>query len=539
MQRASVIAILAAGAIAMSTPAAAAGVPQTLTHQGRLYDAADQPLDATLSVKYAIYADASATTPLWTETDTITFDEGYFSVTLGQTTPFTAGLFDGSVRYLGITVGNDPEMKPRVPVHSVPYALVAGDAVGDIHPTSVSVNGTTVIDSTGNWVGAPAGMAGPPGPAGATGPAGPTGPAGATGPQGPMGPTGPAGATGAQGPLGPQGPIGPTGATGPQGPAGATAILTAVPNGDAMCPYGGTQLTAGATVTYACNGAPGAGGSPTYNGGIPPVTFAGFTPQTYGGNLNGRSGAHAICDSAFPGSHFCADWEVDQSTPPPVAVSAWVDLGDTQTSTRYFRSPQSTSDTSTCAGWTSASPTVKPDGINTGTGKTLTPLGGFKSSFVATNDGGCGTARQLACCRGGTAVRFRGFTPATYGGNLNGRSGAHAICSAAFSGSHFCADWEVDQAAVPAPIPASGAWVDLGSTQTSSRYFRSPQSTSDTSTCAGWTSSSPTVKPDGINTGTGKTLAPLGGFKSSFVGTNDGGCEVVRPLACCDGYPPE
>lgn len=226
-------------ATSLSSVAIAAGVPQTITHQGRLYDAGDKPINATLSVKLAIYAGASAATPIWTETDSVTFDEGYFSISMGQTTPFPPGLFDGNVRYLGIAVGADPEMTPRVAVQSVPYALVAGDAIGDIHPSSVSVNGTVVIDSSGAWVGSggPSGATGATGPtgpagvAGATGPMGPAGAAGTTGPVGPAGATGPAGAAGAAGPMGPTGATGPSGingAVGPTGAAGATGVVSTV-----------------------------------------------------------------------------------------------------------------------------------------------------------------------------------------------------------------------------------------------------------------------------------------------------------------------
>src|SRR3990167_2827663 len=59
------------------------------------------------------------------------------------------------------------------------------------------INGMTVIDSTGKWVGDPTGLQGPQGPIGDTGATGPTGPTGATGPTGPTGTTGP------QGPPGP------------------------------------------------------------------------------------------------------------------------------------------------------------------------------------------------------------------------------------------------------------------------------------------------------------------------------------------------
>ncbi len=209
---------------------ASAQVPGSITHQGRLYDAAQAPVTGSLDVVFTIYdgPDAAANV-VWTETHTITFDEGYFSVGLGTLTPFDAGVFDGSMRYLGITVGAEPELSPRASVASVPYALVAGDAVGDIHPTTVSIGGATVIDENGQWVGDPTGLVGPQGPQGpqgADGPQGPQGPqgidgpAGPTGAQGPQGIDGPVGPTGSQGPQGIDGPVGPTGAQGPQGVAG-------------------------------------------------------------------------------------------------------------------------------------------------------------------------------------------------------------------------------------------------------------------------------------------------------------------------------
>ncbi len=93
-------------------------------------------------------------------------------------------------------------MTPRAVVQSVPYAMVAGDVFGDIHPSSVSVGGTTIIDSQGQWVGS------------ATGLVGPTGPMGPPGMDGMNGMNGMDGAVGATGPTGPQGAVGPTGPTG-------------------------------------------------------------------------------------------------------------------------------------------------------------------------------------------------------------------------------------------------------------------------------------------------------------------------------------
>jgi hypothetical protein len=314
-----------------------------------------------------------------------------------------------------------------------------------------------------------------------------------------MGLMGPMGATGA---AGAPGPAGAPGAAGAQGPAG---------------PSGPPGLNAGTTSSLQ-------------------VAFAGYT-SARDGNLGGRTGAHAICSAAFAGSHFCTSWEIDQAAPPPTATSAWIDLGNSDQTTRYFRSNYSINDSSSCGGWTSGSASAKADGVNTNRGPIITSFGDMTSSFVTTNDGGCANARPLACCIGGTGVRFRGVTTATTG-NLGGRTGANARCASMYAGSHFCTDWEVDQAAAH-PIPGSGVWIDLGSSDPSSRFYRSNFSINDSSSCGGWTDGSASNKADGVNTNRGPILTTLGDMTSSFVTTNDGGCQNARPIACCDGFPPQ
>src|SRR5689334_14285804 len=143
-----------AAVTALAGPAAAA-VPLTITHQGRLFNAAGQPITDTLDVVFALYDALDAPVPIWSEAHTITFDDGYFSVDLGELAPVDKPVRDGTARYLGITVGNDPEMIPRARVASVPYALQASNVAGDITPNSVSIAGRLVIDSSGLWVGEP------------------------------------------------------------------------------------------------------------------------------------------------------------------------------------------------------------------------------------------------------------------------------------------------------------------------------------------------------------------------------------------------
>jgi len=204
--------------LASAGTASAAGVPPYLTEQGRLFDAMGMPISAALPFVFTLYADKDAMMSLWTETKQITLEDGYFSTTLGDTTPIPPEAFNGTTRFLGIKVGMDPEMKPRQPLSSVPYSLMATNAIGDITPASVAVGGKVVIDSRGRWIGDTTGLVGPTGPQGPSGPGGAQGPAGPAGPPGPPGAPGPGGTGG--GPTGPAGPPGPPGQPGPAGPGG-------------------------------------------------------------------------------------------------------------------------------------------------------------------------------------------------------------------------------------------------------------------------------------------------------------------------------
>jgi hypothetical protein len=215
---AALIALVPAGA-------AQAAAPALLSEQGRLLDRNDRPVLGPLPMVFALYAEPTGGTALWTETHTVTLDDGYFAETLGATTPIDVAMFaTGAPVYLGIKVGADSEMTPRQEIVSVPYALsaaVAGDVVGDIHPASVSIGDTLVIAEDGTWVGPSSGLVGPAGPAGPAGAPGPQGPAGARGEVGPAGARGADGAVGAIGPTGPAGLDGLPGRDGLDGPPGA------------------------------------------------------------------------------------------------------------------------------------------------------------------------------------------------------------------------------------------------------------------------------------------------------------------------------
>jgi hypothetical protein len=127
MIRRIALACLVALAALLATGQALA-VPNLLQFQGKLTDASGNNVaNGNYSVVFRIYALAAGGSALWTETQAnVTVANGLFNVALGSVTAFPANLFDGSDRYLGITVAADPEMAPRQRITSVAYALRSG-----------------------------------------------------------------------------------------------------------------------------------------------------------------------------------------------------------------------------------------------------------------------------------------------------------------------------------------------------------------------------------------------------------------------------
>lgn len=156
MKRFIWLAALTLGLLSLSNVAQAA-VPKLITQQGRLVDSAGDPVTGDLNFVFNIYTAVDAPTPVYTEVQTITLDNGYFSARVGETTIIPDALFNGDNLWIGVTVGSDSEMSPRQQIASVPYAFraaTADNAVGAITPTSVTVNGVKVINESGAWNGA-------------------------------------------------------------------------------------------------------------------------------------------------------------------------------------------------------------------------------------------------------------------------------------------------------------------------------------------------------------------------------------------------
>lgn len=106
----------------------AQAVPGQINYQGILKDSSGNTLSGNYSITFSIYAAASGGSALWSETQpTIPVASGLYNIQLGAGTPISSSVFDGTTRYLGVKVGSDSEMTPRIPMITVPYAFYAAN----------------------------------------------------------------------------------------------------------------------------------------------------------------------------------------------------------------------------------------------------------------------------------------------------------------------------------------------------------------------------------------------------------------------------
>jgi hypothetical protein len=170
--------------LALFASTAGAQVPDFINQEGLIVDANGDGVPGPVDLSFALYDAANLGAPVWQEAhDGVDLTEGYYSVLLGQRQALTAAVL-ARARFMEVTV-DQQALRPRVPLASVPFALVARDVSGGTADVkAVSVGGRQVIDGNGRWVGDVAGLRGPVGPAGPPGPVGPVGP---VGPQGPAG----------------------------------------------------------------------------------------------------------------------------------------------------------------------------------------------------------------------------------------------------------------------------------------------------------------------------------------------------------------
>lgn len=122
------------------TAHAAPGINQQLNFQGRLLNSDGTLIENdTYSVVFSLYTTDEGGGAIWSETQSVTTTQGLFRVSLGSVNSLASVNFNQDALYLGIKVGADPEMSPRMRLHSTPYAFEAK-----------RVNGLTVTNNGNN-----------------------------------------------------------------------------------------------------------------------------------------------------------------------------------------------------------------------------------------------------------------------------------------------------------------------------------------------------------------------------------------------------
>lgn len=141
MRRTTMLGIIALICLVSITQAAP---PALLTHQGRLLDASDTPIDGTVSLTFRLYSVPTGGVEIAAETQMVTVDDGLFSVQLSALSSSTLYSTDEE-RWLGVTI-DGTELLPRLRIGATPYAVVAKSINGDLttSPGTLSLQSSTV-----------------------------------------------------------------------------------------------------------------------------------------------------------------------------------------------------------------------------------------------------------------------------------------------------------------------------------------------------------------------------------------------------------
>ena len=84
-----------------------------MVYDGYLTDLNDQPVEAVVNLRVALYGEQLGGDPLWEELlSEISVRNGVFSAALGTITPFPAGLFARRDLYLGLSVDGGESLSP-------------------------------------------------------------------------------------------------------------------------------------------------------------------------------------------------------------------------------------------------------------------------------------------------------------------------------------------------------------------------------------------------------------------------------------------
>lgn len=121
------------GFLIITDQKASATINSQINFQGKLTNTnGTNVTNGTYSIVFSIYTVSSGGSSVWTETQpSVSVTDGIFQVALGSVTSLPGSVdFNSSSLYLGIKVGADAEMTPRVQFTAAPYAFNAQNLGG-------------------------------------------------------------------------------------------------------------------------------------------------------------------------------------------------------------------------------------------------------------------------------------------------------------------------------------------------------------------------------------------------------------------------
>ena len=134
--------------ILLTAVPALSAVPRLINYQG-VVTGTEGPLNGLYTVTFCIYADSLSMDVLWEEEHVgVNIDDGLLYAILGRFTPIPEALFSEEERWMGVTVGSDQEIAPRMRITATPWALRASVADSAI---VVSGSSSMALPFTGNY----------------------------------------------------------------------------------------------------------------------------------------------------------------------------------------------------------------------------------------------------------------------------------------------------------------------------------------------------------------------------------------------------
>jgi hypothetical protein len=133
-----------------------AQIPQTMNYQGRLEDNTGDPVtDGNYSIVFTIFDAATNGTSLWTETRTVTTEDGFFSLTLGENTAIN--ISTDQQLWLNVNIGGT-DLTPRTKLSgslssqstkTVENTAAAGNSVvTSINSSTGGIDAVRIADGT-------------------------------------------------------------------------------------------------------------------------------------------------------------------------------------------------------------------------------------------------------------------------------------------------------------------------------------------------------------------------------------------------------